>query len=157
MTGAAKKPVLNLDHYVPALLTWLSNKLARNASHIYLKQFELGIVEWRMLSYLAVYEQGTGAEMSQLMGLDKSALSRSGVFLQKRKFIRSQQGFGKKVVFLLTPAGKQMHDRIIHLALAREQTLLTGLNKVEVETLIKYLHVLLGNLPAVEAIDYTKY
>ena len=43
------------------------------------------------------------------------------------------------------------HDRIIKLALARESALLTGLSKKDVDALIGYLHILLKNLPVVEA------
>jgi hypothetical protein len=50
-----------------------------------------------------------------------------------------------------------LHDRIIMLALAREEALLDGLSKKEVSALIGYLHVLLNNLPKVEAIDSLKY
>jgi hypothetical protein len=50
-----------------------------------------------------------------------------------------------------------MHDRTIRLALARQDALLTGLSKSQVDDLVTYLNVLLRNLPAVEAIDATKY
>ncbi len=60
-SAASKKTALHLERYVPGLLAWLSNKLARSASHIYRKQYGLGIVEWRILSYLAVFDIGTGA------------------------------------------------------------------------------------------------
>jgi DNA-binding MarR family transcriptional regulator len=156
-TGATKEAALDLERYVPGLLAWLSNKLAGGASHLYRKQFGLGIVEWRVLSYLAVYQVGTGAEMSQLMGTDKAALSRAAAFLQEKKFIKSQQGFGRKLEFLLTHKGRQLHDKIIHVALAREQALLTGLSERDVDALIGYLHILLKNLQTVEAIDPKDY
>ena len=47
---------LHLERYVPGLLAWLSNKLAGDASKVYRSRFGVGIVEWRILSYLAVYE-----------------------------------------------------------------------------------------------------
>lgn len=149
--------VLPLQQYVPGLLAWLSNKLAAGASQVYRSRFGLGIVEWRILAYLAIYEWGTGAQMSQLMGIDKAALSRGAAFLQTKKMIKSRQGFGRNLEFGLTTKGHQLHDRIIHLALAREAALLQGLNKKDVSTLIGYLHVLLKNLPAVEAVDADKY
>jgi DNA-binding MarR family transcriptional regulator len=151
------KTALELEEYVPGLLTWLSNKLAGNASQVYRTQFGVGIVEWRILSYLAVYDTGTGAQMSQLMGLDKGAISRGATYLQDKKMIRSEQGAGRNLYFLLMPKGRALHDRIIRLALARENALLTGLNKKEVDTLIGYLHVLLKNLAAVESIDSSQY
>jgi DNA-binding MarR family transcriptional regulator len=153
----AAEVALHLERYIPGLLAWLSNKLAGNASQVYRSRFGLGIVEWRILSYLAVYERGTGAQMSQLMGADKAAISRGASFLQDKKLIRSKQGFGRNLEFILTAKGRELHDRIIVLALAREEALLDGLSKKEISALIGYLHVLLNNLPKVEAIDSLKY
>jgi DNA-binding MarR family transcriptional regulator len=145
------KVALHLERYVPGLLAWLSNKLAGDASKAYRSRFGVGIVEWRILSYLAVYERGTGAQMSQLMGTDKAAISRGASFLQRKKMIHSKQGFGRNLEFFLTPKGRELHDRIIKLALARENALLTGLSKRDVDALVGYLQILLKNLPAVEA------
>jgi DNA-binding MarR family transcriptional regulator len=151
------KVALHLERYVPGLVLWLSNKLAGSASQIYRKRFGVGIVEWRILAYLAVYDKGTGAQMSQLMGMDKAAISRSASFLQAQKMVVGRQGVGRNLEFKLTPKGRKLHDRMLPLALARERTLLTGLNEKDVKSLVGYLHVLLNNLPAVEAIDSSKY
>jgi DNA-binding MarR family transcriptional regulator len=155
--STTKDTHLYLERYVPGLLLWLSNKLAGSASHVYRKQFGINIVEWRILSYLAVYQTGTGAQMSQLMGGDKAGISRGAAVLQDKKLIKSQQGPGRNLEFMLTARGKAMHDRTIRLALARQDALLTGLSKSQVDDLITYLNVLLRNLPAVESIDSTKY
>ena len=157
MTTSGKETHLHLDMYVPGLLLWLSNKLAGSASQVYRRQFGINVMEWRILSYLAVYQTGTGAQMSQLMGSDKAGLSRGAAVLQDKKLIKSQQGEGRNLEFMLTAKGKAMHDRIIRLALARQDALLTGLSKSQVDDLVTYLNVLLRNLPAVEAIDATKY
>ncbi|MCP3465568.1 MarR family winged helix-turn-helix transcriptional regulator [Bradyrhizobium sp. CCGUVB23] len=156
-TTSSKHNHLYLEKYVPGLLLWLSNKLAGSASQVYRKQFGINIVEWRILSYLAVYETGTGAQMSQLMGSDKAGVSRGAAVLQDKKLIKSQQGVGRNLEFMLTARGMAMHDRIVRLALARQDALLTGLSKSQVDDLVAYLNVLLRNLPAVEAIDATKY
>lgn len=156
-TNTSKQTHLRLERYVPGLLLWLSNKLAGSASQVYRRQFGVNVGEWRILSYLAVYETGTGAQMSQLMGTDKAGLSRGAAVLQEKKLIRSQQGVGRNLEFMLTAKGKAMHDRMIHLALARQDALLTGLSKSQVDDLIASLNVLLRNLPAVEAIDASKY
>jgi DNA-binding MarR family transcriptional regulator len=151
------KVALHLERYVPGLVLWLSNKLTGSASQAYRKQFEVGVVEWRILAYLAVYDTGTGAQMSQLMGIDKAAISRSATFLQRQKLVCSQQGFGRNLEFKLTAKGRKLHDRMMPLALAREKALLSGLSEKDVKALVGYLHVLLNNLSAVEAIDSSKY
>jgi DNA-binding MarR family transcriptional regulator len=155
--AARKKVALHLEEYVPGLLTWLSNKLAASASQAYRQRFGLGIVEWRILAYLAVYDWGTGAQMSQLMGMDKAAISRGASFLQTKKFIKSRAGFGRNLEFGLTAKGQEIHGRIIRLALARQDALLSGLSKKDVSVLISHLHVLLNNLPSVDAIENREY
>jgi DNA-binding MarR family transcriptional regulator len=151
------KIALHLESYVPGLLSWLSNKLAGGASQAYRARFDIGIVEWRVLAYLAVYDAGTGAQMSQLMGIDKAAISRSAAALQNRRMISSQQGLGRNLEFKLTQKGRKVHDRVMPLAIAREKVLLKGLTGKDVDALIGYLHVLLNNLPAVDAIDTSKF
>src|SRR5512132_2708832 len=41
--------VIDLDHYAPAYLTWIANKLSRGASQHYLSLFDVGIETWRCL------------------------------------------------------------------------------------------------------------
>jgi len=151
-----KKAALTLNRYVPGLLTWLSNGLSASASRVYRQSFGVGIVEWRILSYLAVYDQGTGAQMSQLMGMDKGAISRGAAVLQEGKLIRSRQGFGRNLEFALTAKGRELHDRIIKVALSRESALLSGLSDEDVNALIGYLHVLLANLSKIDDVSIKK-
>ncbi|WP_439358573.1 MarR family winged helix-turn-helix transcriptional regulator [Bradyrhizobium sp. DASA03007] len=155
--NSSKQTHLHLDRYVPGLLLWLTNKLAGSASQVYRRQFGINVVEWRILSYLAVYQTGTGAQMSQLMGGDKAGLSRGAAALLDKNLIKSQQGAGRNLEFMLTARGRALHDRVVRLALARQDALLTGLSKKQVDELITYLNVLLRNLPAVEAIDASKF
>ncbi len=147
-----RKTGLQLDEYVPGLLLWLSNKLSAGASQAYRRRFDLGIVEWRILSYLAVYGWSTGAQMSHLMGTDKAAISRGAAFLLEKGHIKARNGFGRNLEFGLTAKGQQLHDRVMPLALARQKALLSGLDKKDVAKLLTLLHALLKNLPAVEAV-----
>ena len=58
-------PVVDLERYVPAFLTWIANKLSRGASQAYLAAFDVGIETWRILVLLAIHRsisaQGIGA------------------------------------------------------------------------------------------------
>ena len=40
---AQPDPVVDLERYVPAFLTWIANKLSRGASQHYLAVFDVGI------------------------------------------------------------------------------------------------------------------
>lgn len=70
-------PSLDLDRYVPGLVVWVSNKLAASASQLYRRLFDLGVTDWRVLAYIELYPWSTGAQVCELIGLDKAAVSRS--------------------------------------------------------------------------------
>jgi DNA-binding MarR family transcriptional regulator len=152
-----KNTTIKLERHVPGLLLWLSNKLSASASQTYRKLFGLGIVEWRILSYLGIFGWGTGAQMSQLMGTDKAAMSRGAAVLQEKGLVKSRSGLGRNLEFGLTKKGQKIHDRIAPLAIARGEVLLSGLSAAEVDTLIRLLHVLLDNLSAVETMPTDGY
>ena len=45
--------VLDLDRYIPALITFIANKLSRSATVLYHKRFAVNVTEWRILALLA--------------------------------------------------------------------------------------------------------
>ena len=68
---------LDLARYVPALITFLANKLSASASGQYRKMFGVGIVEWRVIALLAVEPETTANSVSNVIGLDKALVSRT--------------------------------------------------------------------------------
>lgn len=149
------EPQLNLSRYVPALLNFLSNKLSAGASQCYRKHFGIGVVEWRMLSMLAVENDITANRISQTIGLDKSAVSRSLQALEKAGHVRSQVDIkdARRNTVSLTASGKGLHARVLKVALERERRLLSGLSEAEVDTLIELLGRLHAQVPNVNEYD----
>ncbi|CAM3593923.1 HTH-type transcriptional regulator PecS [Pseudomonas reidholzensis] len=145
---------LNLARYVPGLLTFLANKLATGASLCYRKHFGIGVVEWRMLSMLAVESDITANRICQAIGLDKSAVSRSLQTLEAAGRVRSQVDpkDARSYSVSLTEAGKALHDRVLKVAMERERRLLSGLSAAEVDTLVDLLGRLHAQVPYVN--DY---
>ncbi|MCI0916289.1 MarR family transcriptional regulator [Pseudomonas stutzeri] len=137
---------LDLSRYVPALINLLANKLATGASLCYRKHFGIGVVEWRLLALLKVENNITANRMSQAIGLDKSAVSRSLQLLEKAGYVTSQVDSldARRNTVSLTEEGLALHDRVLRVALERERRLLGDLNANEVDTLIN----LLGRLQA---------
>lgn len=143
---------LNLDRYVPGLLLWLSNKVASSASTLYRGKFDIGVTDWRVLSYFEIYPWSTASTASELMGLDKAAVSRSIAFLQANGWLESRPSGLRKIEFHTSSSGKKLHDKVFKLAMAREEALLSGFSKSERESLIKMLHRLLHNLDEVNRV-----
>jgi DNA-binding MarR family transcriptional regulator len=144
--------VIDLEHYAPAYLTFVANKLGRGASRNYLRVFDVGVETWRCLVFLAIHTSITAQRLSQILGMDKAAVSRCFKGMQARKLITMglDASDGRVRVATLTPAGRALHDEIREMALERERVLLSVLSKSEVDTLLSLLKRLHENLPAVE-------
>ena len=144
-------PVLDLTSYVPALLTFVSNKLTRSGSALYRRHFGVGIIEWRILAMLAVEPSIPASRVCQVIGLDKGPVSRSLAFMEGRGLvaIRADEADTRRRLATLTPAGRALHDRIIVVALERERRLLSCLTPEQRTALIELLNLLHDNLAAV--------
>jgi DNA-binding MarR family transcriptional regulator len=144
---------LDLERYVPALLNFLSNKLSAGASQCYRENFGVGIVEWRVLSMLAVENHIPAQRICQVIGLDKAAVSRSLVQLEKDGCISSEVDAkdARRYTVSLTANGRALHDRVFVAAKAREQRLLADFSSKEVNTLIDLLNRMHARLDEVNA------
>jgi DNA-binding MarR family transcriptional regulator len=132
---------LDLDRYVPAMLTFLANKLATGASLSYRKHFGIGVVEWRLIALLAVEDNITANRICQVIGLDKSAVSRSLQALETAGRISGKVDSkdARRYTVSLTAEGKALHDRVLKIALERERRLLSDFSPAEVDTLVDLL------------------
>ena len=81
------RKVLNLERYVPALVTSIASGLSRGPARRHLAGFGLGIIEWRVVAALAVADNITASHICQTIGLDKAAASRSLRVLEHLKFV----------------------------------------------------------------------
>ena len=68
---------LDLDHYVPAYLTFLVGKISSSASATYRPRFGVGITDWRIMALLATEPWISAGRICDVIGLDKGAVSRS--------------------------------------------------------------------------------
>jgi DNA-binding MarR family transcriptional regulator len=152
-TEAPGPRVLDLDRYTVAYMVWTANKLSRGASHTYLKVFGVGVEVWRCLVLLAIHGSIAAQQVSQVMGMDKAAVSRCFKILQAKGLIVMglNASDGRVRIATLTPKGRVLHDQILEIALERERALLTVLSVSERETLLRLLKRVHENLPAVEA------
>jgi DNA-binding MarR family transcriptional regulator len=145
--------VLDLDRYVPALITFIANKLSRSATALYQKRFGVNVTEWRILALLAIEPAISAARICQVIGYDKGPVSRTLTVMQASGLVRigSDEHDGRTHAISLTAKGEATHDRVIALALERERRLLSCLDDDERELLIKLLARIHGNLDAVTA------
>ena len=145
--------VLDLDRYVPALITFIANKLSRSATVLYQKRFGVNVTEWRILALLAIEPAISAARICHVIGYDKGPVSRTLAVMESSGLvtIRTDKNDGRTHAISLTPKGQSTHDRVIALALERERRLLSCLSKDERDVLINLLVRIHGNLDAVTA------
>jgi DNA-binding MarR family transcriptional regulator len=151
-SDTALPKVVDLDRYVPAYLTWIANKLSRGASQYYLNAFGVGIETWRCLVLLAVEGSISAQQVSKVIGMDKASVSRCFKSMQAEGLIvlELDAADGRVRLAKLTKKGRELHDKILGVALERERAFLSVLTPKECDTLIDLLKRLHENLPEVE-------
>jgi DNA-binding MarR family transcriptional regulator len=144
---------LNLDIYIPALLTFVSNKLSRGASTVYRRAFGIGVAEWRVISLLAIEPGIPAHRVCQVIGFDKALVSRTIQILENQKYVtvRSDGKDSRRRTVTLTAAGLDLHDRVIKVALEREKLLLQDFTAKEIDVLAKMLRRMHGHIELVNA------
>lgn len=151
-TNAGKTgPVLDHDRYVPALITILANKLSKNATGVYQRRFGVNVTEWRILALLAVEPGIPASRICQVIGFDKGPVSRNLAVMEEHGLvaIKADPEDGRSHSITLTAKGRNVHNKVLRLALERERKLLSSLNAEERDVLIGLLQRVHGNLDAV--------
>jgi DNA-binding MarR family transcriptional regulator len=154
----ASARALDFDSYIPAYLNFLASKLSSGASAVYRPRFGIGITDWRLMALLAAEPWVVASHICNVTGLDKAAASRSVRSLQDLGLVdvapdRRDQ---RKQLVALTSKGVALHDRIVELAIAREQALLEGLSETERKTLLRFLIHLQKRLRVTNAVGMTR-
>jgi DNA-binding MarR family transcriptional regulator len=144
--------VVQRDRFVPYLLGRISRGIASAASILYRKRLGVGINDSRIVIVLARRPRITAKELSEDTSLNKSVISRSLSTLRSKGIVRIEEREGRREVDL-TAAGRNLHDRISRVALDREDLMLNGFSNRERETLIKFLHRIMKNVPEANGYD----
>lgn len=147
-------PLLDLDRYVPAFITFIANKLSTSATAFYQRHYGVNVTDWRIMSLLAIEPGIPASRICHVIGFDKGPVSRTLSTLQKRGLvtIRTAPDDGRTHSISLTAKGRAIHDKVIVAALERERRLLSCLRKDEREVLIDLLRRVHGNLDAVKGV-----
>ena len=146
-------PRLKLDDHVPLLLSHVANMLTANAARTYFKHHGLTVTEWRVIRVLAAEPRLSQGRIAQLMGINKSSVSRSAEALIKRRLIVDEPDptDPRRILLSLTPAGEALHDQTVVTAMARDALFLEGISDEERAVLVRLLKQLRANLPKMAA------
>ncbi|WP_121068018.1 MarR family winged helix-turn-helix transcriptional regulator [Chachezhania antarctica] len=144
------RPVVNEDTYVPHFLSAVNAALTSSASALYLKEFGIGVTEWRVMSWLASTPGTSAARISELQLMDKAAVSRALKQLEAQGLATAEPtpGDGRKRKVALNQRGLEMHDNILQVALKRERDLIAGVDPEDLEVFLRVMRIMRENVRA---------
>ncbi|PZQ50721.1 MAG: MarR family transcriptional regulator [Rhodovulum sulfidophilum] len=142
--------ILALENYPPFLLNAVANAWQRTTAAIYRERHDLGVVEWRVLSMLAIEPRSTANRICEVLRLDKSAMSRAlGQLLAKGLVhFEARRSDPRRRWWWLSASGRQAHDDLLAIALACEGRLIGGIAPADLETFLRVARQMLENLEA---------
>ena len=107
----------------------------------------LGSTEWKVLSTIAIEPHVTGMHISQIVGLDRAAVSRVLKKFVERGLVHINQSdrHSNYQEVSLSSAGKALHNQAIVTAFQRETILLESFTPDEQKQLVGFLSRLLAS------------
>ena len=122
-----------MDAFIPAALTNLAQKITSTASATYRPRFGVGITDWQIIALLAGEPWIAPVRICEATGLDKAAVSRSLRDLAEAGLVEVRAGEPnrRRLPVALTANGLAAHDRIVIVALERQERLLKGFSSDE--------------------------
>ncbi len=142
------REVIDLDTYIPSFLSTINNALSRGASQRYREEFGIGIVEWRVMSMLAIEPNIPAVRIGEAICTDKGQVSRALLKLSEQELVESEivSADIRKKNWWLTDAGYSMHARILEIAIARERQLIAGCDPEDIEAFLRVARIMNRNL-----------
>jgi DNA-binding MarR family transcriptional regulator len=127
------------------LIGAISNLLSISGSRFYRQQFGIGLSQWRLMWVLGIEPIMTARRASQIMGLDKAAVSRAVAGLERRGLLQItlDPTDNRQRLMTLSPAGRALYRRIIVVSRERQQRLLAPFStkdRRQLATLLRRLH-----------------
>ncbi len=138
------RQIVDVSNYIPYFLVTINNALSRGASHLYLKMFGIGIVEWRIVAMLAIEPRISASRICEVVSLDKSGVSRGlkQLLLQGYLSFSASPTDSRRKIWWLNTRGYGLHDKILTIALERERELIEGIAPDDLETFLKVVRTM---------------
>lgn len=132
---------IKIDRHATAQINMLANKLMLKSSTAYTHKFGIGMTEWRIISVLSGASDCSVQKISDILGLDKAAVSRTIKKLEEKKYIEINGHAEDKRIYVinLTQAGQKLYEVASDFAIEREKQLLEDLEEEEKDQLFNIL------------------
>ena len=136
--------LLRLREFLPYRLSVLSNTISTRIASLYDREFGLSIWQWRVMTVTGDRPGISATEIGQLTAMDKVAVSRAIAAMIQMGYLerKTSETDGRRSQLFLTPAGRDVYELIVPMALGAEQELASSLTEEEQ----KQLERLMGKL-----------
>jgi len=145
---AAPIPRLAQD-YLAVLVMTLAGRLSRGASNYYLRHFDIGMTEFRIVLAVGMAKGLNIGEVAMAADVDKASASRSLRLLQGRGIVELEQTStrGRAAIVHLTPEGKAFERDVKKAARRRDRRLLAALSVQERTLAFELIEKLIDSVP----------
>jgi len=142
------KEIVDVNTYIPYFLSSINNALSRSASLQYRQEFGIGIVDWRVISMLAIEPKIPASRIGEVLSLDKAQTSRSLQLLSDRLYVefKTSENDTRRKTWWLSDAGYNLHDRILLVARTRERQLIAGADPEDLEAFLRIVRLMRHNV-----------
>jgi DNA-binding MarR family transcriptional regulator len=147
-TGLATPIAPLAEEYLAVLVVSLAGRLTRGASSYYLRHFNIGMAEYRIVLALGLAKGLNISAVATAADVDKAAASRSLRLLEQRGIVELEQtnGRGRAAIVHLTPAGVELERQLKKSSRQRERRFLAGLSAPEREQAVLLLKKLIAGV-----------
>jgi len=141
-----KRPVLDLESFLPYRLSVLTNTISGVLAEAYGKRYGLSISEWRVMAILGRFPGSSAGEVAERTAMDKVAVSRAVSRLLEAGRIRRRfaDADRRRSILELSDEGWRVYGNITPTILSYESELLSGLSRDEKRQLDRLLSRLAG-------------
>lgn len=132
---------LDIDRYAIGQINMLANRLITKFSEAYQTQFGVGIMEWRVIAILYDHPHSSLQYISDIVGLDKAAVSRSLKKLAEKKLVIIKEDSVDKRAYKLklSKKGENLYAQISEFSLQKNDELLNGLSEHEISEFFRLI------------------
>lgn len=139
--STVEKPSFNLQTFLPFRIVVLAESITRAFAAVYDAEFGLSIFEGRIIAVIGNQGHLTTQEIIERTQLDRVRVSRAVIRLSDKKLIArsNKPGDQRAQILDLTPAGRQIYQRLVPVALAIKETLtaeLTAQQEAQLDLLL---------------------
>ena len=128
-----------------AILT--GNNLQSLFSQFFQRQYDIGSVEWRMLVVLAREPEITMSRVTEIIEMDKAAVSRALSKLNEKRLVQTSVvgTNARSKLWRLTPAGMALHDVIVKATVEYIKQVLKGIPEESLAAMLDVMKTMKEN------------